>query len=161
VHNAGDPWRGCKNSVYLEPRETKELGDLTLHTIWPITYMPSLAYLCKVDGLVVYYADVTSDDLEKYKEDLDYLAGHVDRVDIAFLPAADFDPGQESDLALFVERFSPRAVFLLHTDGNDKAADAVAEWMRNRGADIPVFRAPYPGDHFEFKNGTIHDPYRS
>jgi ankyrin repeat protein len=162
VHNADDPWRGCKNSVYLEPRETRDLDGVTLHTIWPISYMPSLAYLCEVGGLVVYYADVTSDDLENYKEDLDYLAGFADKVDIAFLPAADFDPDQKSDLALFVERFSPRAVFLLHTDGNDEAVDAVAEWIKSRGLEIPVLRlrAEYPGDHFEFTGGETPVPNR-
>jgi ankyrin repeat protein len=155
IHNADDPWRGCKNSVYLEPQKTQDLGRLKLHTIWPIAYMPSLAYLCDVGGLMVYYADVTSDDLEKYKNDLDYLSGFADRVDIAFLPAAHFDPEQQSDLALFVERFSPRAIFLLHTDDNDKAHDAVAEWVRIQGLEIPVLRADYPGDHFVFRDGAV------
>jgi hypothetical protein len=155
IHNAGDPWRGCKNSMYLEPRETRDLGGVRLHTIWPISYMPSLAYLCEVGGLVVYYADVTSDDLEKYKEDLNYLSSVTDRVDIAFLPAAEFDPSRESDLALFVERFSPRTIILLHTDGNDEVHEAVAEWTNDRGLEIPVLRAEYPGDRFEFRLQNI------
>jgi ankyrin repeat protein len=155
VHNADDPWRGCKNSVYLEPQETRDLGGLTVHTIWPIGYMPSLAYLCEVGGLVVYYADVTSDDLDKFKEDLDYLADFTNTVDIAFLPAADFDPGQESDVALFVERFSPRAIFLLHTDGHDEAHNAVTEWIDDRGLEIQVLWANYPGDHFVFRDGAV------
>ena len=141
--------------MYLEPRETRDLGGVTLHTVWPISYMPSLAYLCEVGGLVVYYADVTSDDLEKYKEDLDYLAGFTDRVDIAFLPAAEFDPSRESDLALFVERFSPRTIILLHTDENDEAHEAVADWTNDRGLKIPVLRAECPGDHFEFRLRNI------
>ena len=155
IQNAGDPWRGCKNSVYLEPRETRDLGGVRLHTIWPISYMPSLAYLCEVDGLVVYYADVTSDDLGKYNEDLNYLSGFTDRVDIAFLPAAEFDPSRESDLALFVERFSPRTIILLHTDEHDEAHEAVAEWTNDRGLEIPVLRAEYPGDRFEFRLQNI------
>jgi ankyrin repeat protein len=155
VHNADDPWRGSENSVYLEPQETRDLGGLTVHTIWPIGYMPSLAYLCKVGDLVVYYADVTSDDLDKFKENLDYLADFTDRVDIAFLPAADFNPDEESDVALFVERFSPRAIFLLHTDGNDEAHETVTEWINDRGSEIQILSAEYPGDHFVFRNGAV------
>ncbi len=149
IHNAADPWRGNKNSVYLEPRVTKDVDGVKLHTIWPISYMPSLAYLCEVGGLILYYADVTSDDLDKYKEDLSYLAGFTDRVDIAFLPAADFDPGQESDLTLFVEQFSPSTIILLHTDGKNSVYKAVADWIKHSGRESQVLYAEYPGDSFD------------
>jgi ankyrin repeat protein len=155
IHNADDPWRGNKHSFYLKPGETRDFGGLKTHTIWPIGYMPSLAYLWETGGLTVYYADVTSDDLDKYAKDLEWLAGFTETVDIAFLPAADFDADSESDLKMFVEKFSPRAIFLLHTDNNGGTAGAVTQWLNSRSLDIPVLDARYPGDSFVFRDGVV------
>jgi len=155
VHNQDDPWRGCRNSVYLSPYQTQEARGVSLHTITPITYMPSLAYLCEVDGMVIYYADVTTDDLDKFRADLDSLALYATKVDIAFLPADGFEAGTESDIELFLTKFHPRAVILTNSNANVETLAAARSLVSRLDPGAAVYSAEYPGDHAVFKGGRF------
>ena len=155
VHNQDDPWRGCRNSVYLGPYQTQELEGVRLHTITPITYMPSLAYLCEVDGMVIYYTDVTTDDLDKFRADLDSLAPYASKVDIAFLPTDGFEAGAESDIEVFISKFHPRAVILTNGNANMEILAAAQSLVRRLDPGVTVYSGEYPGDHAVFKGGEF------
>jgi len=155
VHNQDDPWRGCRNSVYLGPYQTQEAGGVTLHTITPITYMPSLAYLCEVDGLVIYYADVTTDDLDKFRGDLDSLALYAGKVDVAFLPTDGFEAGTASDIEIFLNKFHPRAVILTNSNANRETLAAVQGLIKRLDPSVAIYSAEYPGDHAVLKGGAF------
>jgi ankyrin repeat protein len=146
VHNAKEDWRGSDRVVYVMPGQPYMIDDMDLVTIEVTQEMTSLGYLCKLDGLVIYYAGFRGENLDRFKQDLEFLAQHTDRVDIAFLPIATSEA--ETDFRYFLERFRPRAVGLVDPDRREylfgEVAAAIAEW----GIDATVFAAANPGDVF-------------
>ncbi|MEW6411281.1 MAG: ankyrin repeat domain-containing protein [Candidatus Zixiibacteriota bacterium] len=150
IHNADDPWRGCTNTVYLKPNESFDNDDIFVKAVRPTSedYMPTNAYLCTVDGLAIYYAGDTSDDLALFRSCLDTLAEYTDMVDIAFLPVP--EPGEEenSDLKLFLERFTPRAICLMDPNRRNHLLPDVARNIAGWGVTARVFCAENPGDNF-------------
>ena len=157
VHNQDDPWRGPRNAVYLGPNQTSEVGGVKLHTITPITSMPLLNYLCEIDGLVVYYAYVATDDPNKFRADLDSLAQKVDHVDLAFLPIADSPEGGNPDTETFIGRFKPKAVMLTDSGGRTDLLAASADELKASHPEISVYYAAYPGDHVRYENGRLRE----
>jgi ankyrin repeat protein len=148
VHNAKENWRGSDRVVYVTPGEQHTIDDMELVTIEVTQRMTSLGYLVKLDGLVIYYAGFRAESLDRFKRDLEFLAQHSDRVDIAFLPVVFSEQEGESDFRYFLERFRPRAVGLLDPNRREhrfgEVAAAIAEW----GIDATVFAAANPGDAF-------------
>lgn len=118
VHQAADRWRGSEATVYLSPHDQ----------------MPSLGYLLKVDGLVIYYAGFRAEDGEKLRHELDFLADHTDRVDLAFL-----------------QRFDPRAVLILSPDRREDLFPEMASRLRGWGFEGEIFTAAAAGDEFVFE----------
>jgi hypothetical protein len=148
VHNAKENWRGSERVVYVTPGEGYTIDDMELVTIEVTQEMTSLGYLCKLDDLVIYYAGFRAENLDRFKQDLEFLAQHTDRIDIAFLPIAFSEQEDETDFRYFLERFRPRAVGLLDPNRREhrfgEVAAAIAEW----GIDAVVFAAANPGDAF-------------
>jgi hypothetical protein len=155
VHHEADPWRGCRNTVYLAPYAHETFDGVRVHTITPISYMPSLAFLVEIDGLNVYYADVVTDDLDKYRSDLDSLVRTVDRIDIAFLQIGETEPGAPSDFDVFVEKFRPAAVVLVDANRRFDALREEKHRLESEGFAGSVFVAEYPGDRFDYKQEDI------
>ncbi|UCC72538.1 MAG: ankyrin repeat domain-containing protein [Gemmatimonadota bacterium] len=148
VHNAKESWRGSERVVYVTPGEGCTIDDMGLVTIEVTQEMTSLGYLCKLDGLVIYYAGFRAENLDRFKQDLEFLAQHTDRIDIAFLPVAFSEGEGETDFRYFLERFRPRAVGLVDPSRREhmfgEVATTIAEW----GIDAAVFAAANPGDAF-------------
>jgi len=148
VHNAKENWRGSERVVYVMPDEEHTIDGMDLVTIEVTQEMTSLGYLIKLDGLVIYYAGFRAENLDRFKQDLELLAQHTDRVDLAFLPVVFAGPEDETDFWYFLERFRPRAVGFVDPDRREhmfgEVAAAIAEW----GSDAAVFAASNPGDAF-------------
>jgi len=157
VHNQDDPWRGPRNAVYLGPNQTSEVSGLKVHTITPITSMPLLNYLCEVDGFVLYYAYVPTDNLDKYRADLDSLAQKADRVDLAILSVADESEGGNADIEAVIERLKPRAIILIDSGGRTGLIAESAEQLRSSHPDISIYHATYPGDHVAYRQGKLSE----
>lgn len=153
IHNRNEPWRGCKNTVYIEPYENRDFGDLKLYSVQGTHYNPSLAYLLEIDGLHIYYHNYGIDDPEQYRVELDSLQKHTDDVDIAFLPLP--EPGQEeaSGLKSILENIHPKAIFFHDYNRRSHLLPEVAAKLKAWGYDIPVHCAENPGDHFLFGLG--------
>jgi ankyrin repeat protein len=151
VHNAKENWRGSDRVVYIMPGEQRTIDDMDLVTIEVTQEMTSLGYLIKLDGLVIYYAGFRAENLDRFKRDLEFLAQHTDRVDIAFLPIA--SPGQEgeTDFRDFLERFRPRAVGLVDPNRREYLFGDVAAAIAGWGIDATVFAVANPGDAFVFE----------
>jgi ankyrin repeat protein len=148
VHNAKENWRGSEAVVYVTPGEPYTIDGMDLVTIEVTQEMTSLGYLIELDGLVIYYAGFRAENLDRFKQDLEFLAQHTDRVDVAFLPVVFSGREDETDFWYFLERFRPRAVGLLDPNRREhmfgEVAAAIAAW----DIDAVVFAAANPGDAF-------------
>jgi hypothetical protein len=150
IQNAGDSWRGSNRSVYLSPMQDTTFGDLRVSTIPVTEQMTSLGYLVQVDGLAIYYAGFRAEDLDNYKQALDFFAERVDRVDLAFLPLIEAEE-DDSDFKSFLERLNPRAVFVLDPNRREEEYARMREKALGWGFDPEVFTAESPGDVFVFR----------
>jgi ankyrin repeat protein len=150
VHNAGDRWRGSESTIYLSPRDQKWVGDIEAVTVPVTETMTSLGYLVKVDGLVLYYAGFRAEDGEKFRHEVDFLAQHTDRVDLAFLQWVGPDE-EENEVRQFVEQFDPRAVLILSPDRREERFPEMVDRLRAWGFQGEVFTAANAGDEFVFE----------
>ncbi len=134
--------------MYVTPGEQNTIDDMDLVTIEVTQEMTSLGYLLELDDLVIYYAGFRAENLDRFKQDLEVLAQHTDRVDIAFLPAVFSGQEGETDFRYFLERFRPRAVGLLDPNRREHMFGEVAAVIGAWGIDAAVFAATNPGDAF-------------
>jgi ankyrin repeat protein len=150
VHNEREPWRWPGNTVYLSPGGQTAIGDVQVATIEVTQTMTSLGYLVSVDGLTIYYAGFRAESLDDYRQKLEALAERTDRIDMAFLPMAEPDE-EESAFKTFVERFNPRAVFVLDPNRREHLYPEMARKVRAWGFDSTVYSAEHPGDVFVYR----------
>lgn len=147
VHNADDPWRGSERTVYMKPREEKKFDDMQIFSIRLPGTMPMYAYLCRVDGLVIFYSGFQPDVFQEYKEEIDFLTQHTNEVDLAFLPIA--EPGVEDSASIyFLEKLHPKCVLPLDANRREYLFPDVAKMIREKGFKTKVMCAENPGDHF-------------
>ena len=150
VHQATDPWRGSDAAIYLSPHDQTSVGDVEIVTVPVTEEMPSLGYLLKVDGLVIYYAGFRAEDGEKFRHEIDFLADHTDRVDLAFQQWVAPEE-EDNEVRQFVERFNPAAVLILSPDRQEQLFPEMASRLRSWGFGGQVFTAALAGDEFVFK----------
>jgi ankyrin repeat protein len=149
MHQASDQWRGSDATLYLSPHDQTSARDVEIVTVPVTEQMPSLGYLLKVDGLVIYYAGFRAEDGEKYRQEIDFLADHTDRVDLAFLQWVAPEE-EDNEVRQFVERFDPRAVLILSPDRQEQLFPEMASRLRKWGFDGQIFTAAFAGDEFVF-----------
>ena len=150
VHQVADAWRGSDATIYLSPHDQTSAGDVEIVTVPVTEEMPSLGYLLKVDGLVIYYAGFRAEDGEKFRHEIDFLADHTDRVDLAFVQWVAPDE-EDNEVRQFVERFDPRAVLILSPDRRENLFPEMASRLRSWGFDGQIFTAALAGDEYVFK----------
>jgi ankyrin repeat protein len=147
VHQAADPWRGSDATVYLSPHQETSAGDVEIVTVPVTEQMPSLGYVVKVDGLVIYYAGFRVENGEKFRQEIEFLAQHTDRVDLAFLQLVGPDE-EDNEVRQFVEQFDPRAVLILSPNRREDLFPQMASRLRGWGFEGQVFTAAFAGDEF-------------
>ncbi len=150
VHNERERWRWPGNTVYLSPGAQTTIGGVRVATIEVTQTMTSTGYLVTVDGLTIYYAGFRAESLDDYEHALDSLAQQTDGIDMAFLPMAEPDE-EESAFKAFVERFDPRAIFVLDPNRREHLFPEMATKVREWGFDARVHSAAHPGDMFVYR----------
>ncbi|NIM99608.1 MAG: hypothetical protein GTO24_16515 [candidate division Zixibacteria bacterium] len=153
VHNEGDRWRGSEGTVYMKPREEKKLDDMRIVSALTPGNMPMMAYLCDLDGLTIFYSGFRPRDIEKYKEEIDFLTQYTTKVDLAFLPIAEADAEDSASIYL-CEKLHPRYVFPLDPDRREHLYPDVAKMTAEKGFKTEVLCAENPGDHFIIMPGS-------
>jgi len=152
IHNSGDAWRGDGEIVYMDADQAKDFGDFQVYAITPVNpqMMPLRSYMCKVDGLILYYCPFNTNDRETQDKGYSYLKNYSDDIDIAFFPMP--EPGKEddSDLKYFMEQFHPKAVCLLDPSRREYLFPAAAEKIASWDPGVKVFCAENPGDKLIF-----------
>jgi ankyrin repeat protein len=150
LHLQEDRFRGGDNCVYLKPGEGHELNGVTVTTINGFTGDPTLAYVCEIDGVSVFYAGFNPADPAQFKQDIDDLAKQLDQVDLAFLPIP--EPDAEGDVFYhMMTKLKPKAVCLLDPDRREDLFLSVASEVADRGFSCEVFCAENPGDHYVYQ----------
>jgi ankyrin repeat protein len=153
IHNQGDNWRGSDKCVYLEPREEKNFDSVQIVPISIQESMPVLGYLCKLDGLVLFYSGFQPEDYEKYKKEIDFLTQYTSEADLAFLPIA--ESGQEDSASMYLlEKLQPKAVFPLDPDRREYLFPDMTKMIEKNGIKTEVFCAENPGDKFFFNSSS-------
>jgi ankyrin repeat protein len=150
VHHEADPWRGSAKTVYMKPREEKLLGEMKIVSASIPSNMPILAYLCQVDGLSIFYSAFQPEEIQKYREEIDFLTQHTTEIDLAFLPIA--EPGTEDSASIyFLEKLHPKRVLPLDANRRAHLFPDVAKMISEKGFKTEVLCAQNPGDHFFFR----------
>ena len=115
--------------------------------------VPEVAFLVKVDGLVIYH---NGDYRMDYRADFPYLQQHAKRVDLVFVLGVS---GETEQYALqnrdFFERFKPGAVFPMHAEAGSRMYHDFETAFRVRMPTLPVVVPEKLGDRFEYRAGRI------
>jgi ankyrin repeat protein len=151
-----DSWRGPESSIYLGGEETKLINDVELVTA-QMKY--SLAYLVKVDGLTVYYSGFRNEP-DLYKKEIDFLAQHADKIDLAFIAADDSEndrEGFEEWLFYTIDKLKPRLVVPTNHMNREYMFRDISTSIKARYPGISVFCADNPGDFFQFSRSNIEN----
>jgi hypothetical protein len=111
-----------------------------------------MVYLCKLDGLTIFYSAFQPEDMERYKEEIDFLTQYTNEVDLAFLPIA--EPGTEDSASLyFLEKLHPKCVLPLDANRREHLFPDVSKMIAEKGHKTIAFCAENPGDNFVFLSG--------
>jgi len=135
------------------PRAELESDGLEISTVNSHhSGVPEVAWLVKVDGLVIYH---NGDCQVDFKRDHPYLKARADRIDLAFVPRLHEDKWhygrQNADL---FRRFRPRAVFPMHDSAGAPGYREFERVWRGRIPDLPVFVPERLGERFVFAGGA-------
>jgi L-ascorbate metabolism protein UlaG (beta-lactamase superfamily) len=137
------------------PRAELKLDDMEIYTINSHhSGVPEVAFLIKVDGLVLYH---NGDCQAEYEEDYEFLKTKADNIDIAFVFCV-YDPGQHYTLQNYelIKQFGPNALFPMHRIGDERTHLVEFERIyRAAGYENPVIFCDRKGKSFFYKNGRI------
>ncbi|UCC11471.1 MAG: MBL fold metallo-hydrolase, partial [candidate division WOR-3 bacterium] len=142
---------------YLEgPRAKKLFDDIEIFTVNSHhSQVPEVAYLVKVDGLVLYHGGdyqgrMGRDAPSNVLDDMKYLKTNADSVDIFFIGAWTGEPYMQSIHAL-----EPTILFPMHDRKKEYKYKQFASDVKELGIDVPVICPEKRGDCYHFRNGEI------
>jgi len=153
IHRKADVYRGGKNSVYMEGQQWKAFGDVEISAAEVDDSGFSLDYLIKADGLTIFYAGFYPEDIEGFKKEIDFLAGHAEACDIAFLHTTD---GNGHPYAAYVmEKLRPKAVLPMDPDHRIMDYREMAEWLKGKYPGVQTGCVENPGDAHMYDQGKF------
>jgi L-ascorbate metabolism protein UlaG (beta-lactamase superfamily) len=135
---------------YLEgPREELKLDDMEIYTVNSFhSFVPEVAYLVKVDGLVIYHGGDYQGKMGRNA--MRYLKTKADAVDLFFIGAWTGPPYIQS-----IESLQPKVIFPMHERKKEANYKRFAAELKNLGIAIPVVCPEKRGDRFSFRNGIV------
>ena len=147
--------------VYMSgERARRTFGGMQVSTVnHSFDRIPEVAYLVKVDGLVIYHsgdhASTTEVPNQTFSGNIDYFAGMQDRVDLAFVSTFGRRGGvvvNNGDLYT-IERFRPHVVFPMHHGGGEDINQRFADEVVGSVDPTSVMVARRLGDSFSYSDG--------
>jgi len=154
--------------IYMrEERAERTFGDMQVFTVnHSFDRIPEVAYLVKVDGLVIYHsgdhASTTEVPNETFSGNIDYFASLQESVDLAFISTFGRRGGaivNNGDLYT-IERLRPRTVFPMHHGGGEDLNQRFADQVADRVAPTSILAARHLGDEFFYSNGQTRRIHR-
>jgi len=139
------------NYIYMiGPRAEKKINGMEVFTINSFhARVPEVAFLIKVDGLVVYFSGDYRGD---YKNDNEFLKSKVNRVDIAFMNIDHYGDDLKPNEADFIEKLMPRIVFPMHYGNDEDVLKRNADKVKKAGYRTKLICVEKRGDQFFFDN---------
>jgi L-ascorbate metabolism protein UlaG (beta-lactamase superfamily) len=123
--------------------------------------IPEVAYLVRVDGLVIYHSGDHASTSEvpnaTYTDNIDFFAGKQERVDLVFLSTFGRRGGivvNNGDLYA-IDRLKPRAVFPMHHGGGEDLNQRFVDEMAGRVTTTEFVAARQLGDRFFYSDGQV------
>lgn len=140
---------------YIEPRQTKTLGDMQVTTIKSTD--AGVGYVVQVDGLTIFHAgDHSSGTIEipeEYSAEIDFIAETLPAPDLAFMPISGCSLGTpesvKAGVYYAVDKLHPRVLFPQHMGNNEYALAEFEQEARERGVTTAMCCAGNRGDLFE------------
>jgi ankyrin repeat protein/L-ascorbate metabolism protein UlaG (beta-lactamase superfamily) len=145
--------------AYIAPREETTIRGVNVHAIRSTD--SGAGFLTKADGIVVYHpgdhVNKSSEPDLKFKDEIDYLAGLKEKVDIAFFPVAgcgfpDLEAVKSGNFYV-IETLKPTACFTMHA-GTTQCA-GFAEEIKIKFPGQHATYGKYPGDRFSYSTGYL------
>lgn len=135
-----------------EPHKNLEIDGVKIFSVFhDFDGIPESAFLVLADGLSIYHSgDHGSGPAyqERFKGNIDYLAGIDNDIDIAFTVTW----GGEYYM---IDKFSPKAVFPQHEGGAEHRLRKFADRAARDGITAPIFAAEKRGHTFVYSLGRM------
>jgi len=151
-------WKAADDLSYhylVGPRSELISGGLEIATINSHhSGVPEVAWLIKVDGLVIYHnGDCRPDDPSAEN---DFLKTKTDAIDLAFLFPV-FEEGQKYAIqnADFFEKFRIRAAFPMHAQAGDAMYFGFQKAFQAKFPGLQIHIPMKVGHKFVFENGQV------
>jgi L-ascorbate metabolism protein UlaG (beta-lactamase superfamily) len=152
-------WQMEEKSNYYSmpaPRAQLKLDDMEIYTVNSHhSDVPEVAYLIKIDGLVIYHGGdyqgrMEPDGESKVVGDMAYLKPKAASPDLFFIGAWTGDPYIKS-----IEALEPKVIFSMHYGGKEEKYKQFASDLKDLGFKQPVMCPDKSGDKFVYKDGKI------
>jgi ankyrin repeat protein/L-ascorbate metabolism protein UlaG (beta-lactamase superfamily) len=141
-------WQAEDNPKYNYlngPKTERTIAGVEIATINSYhSDVPEVAYLVKVDGLVIYHSGDYVGKMDEYRQDIDGLAKKFGPADIAFL----FLSGEVPLYSL--ERLAPKLAFPMHSFGMEPLYQGCARTFSLRSPKSEIRYPEKEGDQFQY-----------
>jgi len=147
----------------IGPRESRVINGVDVSTIQASD--AGVAFYVAVDGVTIFHAgdhSNTSNDFSgPFAPEIDYLAGKVRNVDIAFEPICGCRlPAIEcvrKGIYYSVEKLNPKVLFPMHAGGGEYRYLEFAQDAKANGCKAKICCAKASGDRYVYRKGTIKE----
>jgi L-ascorbate metabolism protein UlaG (beta-lactamase superfamily) len=129
------------------PRAHVQAGGLEVYTINSHhSGVPEVAFLVKVDGVIIYH---NGDYRADYAADYEYLWTITDHIDIAFVIGHPFVDHQYFQQAMHLDEiFHPTYMFAMNREGEHHKCRQFAELLAEYGVEAEIMYGEQRGDSF-------------
>ena len=142
------------NTVTIQPHRSEAVSGVAITTA--ASTDAGVCYLAQAPGLTVFHSgDLANwpdneDTPVDYFKEIDYIAGHADSVDIAFIPVTTFDWHQDACMlegaAYAIKRLNPLFTFPMHANGREALYKTFAKYASDNNIANTVICMEKPGD---------------
>jgi len=155
LHYKDDRWRHGNKSLYLKGRETHHIYGAEIITMeaHEIYGMGSLGYLVRVDGLTFFYSPFPTSKTEEFNKEVDFIAEHTDKCDIAFIMAMPEEGEACRDYIL--EKLKPKVMLPMGHKSTHKYFRKFTEGAARIFPQIQTGIPGNPGDRFYYRKEEL------
>jgi len=156
LHYKDDRWRHGNKSLYLKGREIHNIHGAEIITMeaHEIYGMGSLGYMVRVDGLTFFYSPFPTSKTEEFNKEVDFIAEHIDKCDIAFIMAMPEEGEACRDYIL--EKLKPKVMLPMGHKSTHNYFRTFTENVTQKFPEIKTVCPLNPGDRVHYKKGNIN-----
>lgn len=143
--------------VYINDNQSKQIDNITVTTMK--SNDSGQGFLVTADGVTIYHpgdhALFTADDEAGFKKEVDFIAGQVKQVDIAFLPVTGCPSRWKKEFIVqgffyTIDKLNPTQVFPMHAIQREYSLKEFAELAENKKIENQIVCTENTGDSFTY-----------